>query len=81
MRSQATGECLAATANRASSPPPPEKDALGGAGGPTWSREDGGMEKSMGGNTGKDPSVGEKSEGARTGKGQQGAKSKSCTLL
>ena len=32
----------------------------------------------MGGNTGKDPSVG--GEGARAGKGQQGTKSKSCTL-
>ena len=39
------------------------------------------MEKSMGGNTGKDPSVGEKSEGARAGKGQHGMKSKSGTLL
>ena len=39
------------------------------------------MEKSMGGNTGRDPSIGEKNEGARTGKGQQGTKSKSDTLL
>ena len=39
------------------------------------------MEKSMGGNTGRDPSVGEKSKVAHTGKGQQGTKSKSGTLL
>ena len=39
------------------------------------------MEKSIGGNANKDPTVGEKSDGARTGKGQQGTKSKSCTLL
>ena len=68
-------------ANRASPPPPPEKDAPGGAGGPTRSGEDGGVEKSIGGNTGKDPTVGGKSDGVCTGKGQQGTKSKSCTLL
>ena len=80
-RSQATGERRVAAANRASPPPPPEKDASGGAGGSTRSGEDGGMEKSMGSNTGRDPSVGEKSEGVRAGKGQQGTKSKSGTLL
>ena len=37
----------------------------GGVGGPTRSGEDDGMEKSIGGNAGKDPSVGEKSDGTR----------------
>ena len=80
-RSQATGERRAAAANRASPPPPLEKDAPGGAGGSTRSGEVGDVEKSMGGNTNRDPSVGEKSADARAGKGQQGAKSKSGTFL
>ena len=81
MRSHATGEHRAAAANRASPPPPPEKDAPDGAGGHIRSGEGGGVEKRIGGKTSKEPTVGEKSDGARTGKGQQGAKSKSCTLL
>ena len=40
-----------------------------------------GGEKSVDGNTDKDPTAGEKSNGARASKGQQGARSKSCTLL
>ena len=40
-----------------------------------------GGEKIIDDNTGKDPTAGEKSDGVRAGKGQQGAKSKSCTLL
>ena len=72
-RSQATGERRAAAANWASPPPPLEKDAPGGAGGSTRSGEVGDVEKSMGGNTNRDPSVGEKSADARAGKGQQGA--------
>ena len=40
-----------------------------------------GGEKSVGGNIDKDPTAGEKSDSARASKGQQGARSKSCTLL
>ena len=40
-----------------------------------------GGEKSIDGNTGKDPTAGERSDDVRASKGQQGAKSKSCTLL
>ena len=40
-----------------------------------------GGEKSVDGNTGKDPTAGESSDGVRASKGQQGTKSKSCTLL
>ena len=75
MRSQATDERRTTAVDRASPPPPPDE-----AGGSTRSGEDGGMEKSVGGNTGRDPSVGEKSEGARAGKGQQGTQSKSGTV-
>ena len=80
--SQASVERHATAANQNSPPPPPpEKEAPDGAGGNIRSGEDGGVEKSVGGNTSKDPMVGEKSDGVRTGKGQLGTKSKSCTLL
>ena len=81
-RSQVSGERRAAAANQNSPPPPPpKKGAPDGAGDNIWSGEDAGGEKSTDGNTGKDPTVGEKSDGARTGKGQQATKSKSDTLL
>ena len=93
---QASGERHAAATNQGAPPPPlPEKVVPDGAGGNIRSGEDvaaqgnftrthpsrSGGEKSIDENTVTDRTAGEKRDGIRVGKGQQGARTKSCTLL